>query len=69
MVVETVEDLTHEIANWLGIYGSCKSTGDEGCEFDESKPFCCRVGFMENIENRMRNAVENDKRLEQAGLK
>lgn len=73
MTVETVSDLAEEIADWLGIYGGCKNRPghmpeDQECTFDETKPFCCRQGLCMALEERMRQAAENEKKLEAAGL-
>lgn len=68
MQIETVEELAEQIADWLGIYGGCKSDGDTGCTYDKNNPFCCRQGFVGAITERMREAVENEKKLESAGL-
>lgn len=69
MNIETVEDLSNTIADWLGIYGCCKSNGDEGCEFNKDKPFCCRVGFTSEMKERMNTAVGNDFKIALANLK
>lgn len=69
MNIETVSDLAEKIADWIGIYGGCKSTGDEGCEWDAKKPFCCRQGFVDHMEERIRQAVDNDNKLEAGNLK
>jgi len=63
MEIETTEDLAEKIADWLGIYGGCKDDKNEGCAYDKSKPFCCRVGFVGAIKERMIEAIENDKKL------
>lgn len=68
MEIETVDDLAEKIADWLGIYGSCKSDGDTGCDFDKhdfdkSRPFCCRHGFVGEIKDRIYQAIENEKKL------
>lgn len=68
MTIETVDDLVEEIANWLHIYGGCKSDGDEGCEWDEKKPFCCRQGFCMDLKERIEKSVENDKKIAEVGL-
>lgn len=68
MHIETTEDLAEKMADWLGIYGGCKSDGDDGCTYDKLKPFCCRIGFMGAMKERMIEAVENDKKLESAGF-
>lgn len=75
MNIETVTDLAEKIADMLGIYGGCKSNGDDGCEYDcnmidrlPPKP-CCRQGFVGLMEERIAAAVENDKKLETANIK
>jgi hypothetical protein len=69
MIIETVDDLSNTLADWLGIYGCCKSNGDEGCEFKKDLPFCCRMGFVGEMTERITTAVENDKKLESVSLK
>jgi len=65
MHIETVEDLADKIADWCGIYGACKhdETGKQGCELDKDNPFCCRVGFVQVMEKRIIDAVENTKKI------
>lgn len=65
MTIETVDDLANQVADWLGIYGCCKHAerGDDCHERDEH---CCRIGFMITFPDRIRKAVENEKKLEQA---
>lgn len=72
MNIETVEELAEQIADWCGIYGGCKNIteDDNNCTYDKFKnPACCRNGFIEAITERMIDAVENDKKLREAGLK
>jgi len=72
MKIETVSDLAEQIADWIGIYGGCKAigSGETGCTYDKfENPCCCRVGFINAMEERIREAVENDKKLEESGLK
>ena len=68
MQIETVGELAEQIADWLGIYGSCKKEnpldGDEECPYNKNSPFCCRTGFVAMISERMIEAVENEKKLE-----
>jgi hypothetical protein len=69
MNLETTEDLAEVIADWLGIYGCCKQWDEEAeeehkCTFTKEKPFCCRMGFVEEISQRMRDAVKNEKIFE-----
>jgi hypothetical protein len=70
MTIETVEDLSEQIADWLGIYGGCKnnSSCDNECTYDKNKPFCCRIGFVGAISERIREAVDNDSKLEKFEL-
>jgi hypothetical protein len=70
MEIETPELLAEKIADWLGIYGGCKniSESDSNCVFDPQKPFCCRIGFVGEIEERIRQCVENEKQLNATGL-
>lgn len=70
MNIETVEDLAEKMADWLGIYGGCKNIheNDDNCTYDKCKPFCCRQGFVGAMEERIRESVENEKKLESAGL-
>jgi hypothetical protein len=69
MTIETTDDLCNQIADWIGVYGCCKSAeiGDDECKHDADS-LCCRVGFMMMLRERMIQAVENDKKLAQIGL-
>ena len=71
MHIETTEDLAHEIANWIGIYGGCKNrdSDDDNCTYNKNKPFCCRQGFLEAMKERMAEAVDNERKLEDLILK
>lgn len=66
MTIETTEELSEQIADWIGIYGACKSDDPEGCPNDN--PLCCRVEFVRHIQERMIRAVENDKKLQALNL-
>ena len=68
MEIETVKELAEKLADWIGIYGGCKSDGDVGCTYDKNEPFCCRQGFLGSMEERIRESVENDKKLESVGF-
>ncbi len=67
MQIETVEDLANQIADWLGVYGCCKSA-EKGVDCENENPLCCRMGFMMVMKERIYNAVENEKKLEISGL-
>lgn len=66
MNIETTDDLCNQVADWIGVYGCCKSEDERGCE--NENPLCCRTGFMMAFKERMIEAVENDKKLESIGL-
>ena len=82
MTIETTEDLANQIADWLGIYGACKhgqcqadeclANSDEHCLHGggctDENPLCCRQGFMMEFPDRIRKAVENEKKLKLAEL-
>ncbi len=60
--LETTDELCEQIADWIGVYGCCKSTQNmiiNKCEFD-SNPLCCRLGFIMELKDRIKNAAEND---------
>ncbi len=69
MQIETVEDLVNKLADMIGVYGACKSQDPDGCIHSENNICCCRVSFSHQMEERIREAVENDKKLEAANLK
>lgn len=70
MDLETPETLAHKIADWLGVYGTCKNkcAEDNNCTFSSDQPFCCRIGFVGEIEDRIRQCVENERKLNEVGL-
>ena len=60
--VETVDDLANKICDWVGCYGGCKQSEDgDGC--DDDYLFCCRIGAMMVLPDRIRDAVENEKKI------
>lgn len=66
MNIEILDDIVNELADMLGIYGACKSTNPDGCEDGNMR--CCRVGFDIELKDRIYAAIENEKKLAQAGL-
>lgn len=54
---EILSELVEEIANMLGIYGIGPEDGDHP---DDCK---CRMCFVSTMEDRIRDAVENEKYL------
>jgi hypothetical protein len=66
MKIETLEDVLNELADKFMVYGACKSEDDDGCENENT--ICCRVGFMMVYEEKIRQAIENEKKLELVGL-
>lgn len=67
MNIETVDDLANQIGDWVGCYGACKSNKHDEC--DNENDFCCRIGMMMWLPDRITAAVENDKKIETANLK
>jgi hypothetical protein len=65
MNIETAEDLATTLADWLGIYGGCKGDGDTGCVWDENRPLCCRQGFVDTMTERIIEAADNTKKVNQ----
>lgn len=69
MEIETVADLADVIANWIGVYDSCPNEcKDDSCERSKESDLCCRVRFVALLEDRIRNAVENDKKINEINL-
>lgn len=68
MNIETVDELCEHLADLIGVYGCCKAAGNtkDGIEVDceNENPCCCRTGFMMVMPDRIRQAAENDKKLE-----
>lgn len=56
MEIETVD----ELADWVGVYGTCDNP-----DCGEKQMNCCRMGFVSNLECRIRDAVENEKKFEE----
>ena len=78
MTIETVDELCEHLADLIGVYGACKHSDETKIvdgeevrinECNEECDTCCRVGFMMVMPDRIRQAVENDKRLEAVNLK
>jgi hypothetical protein len=63
--IETPDELADEILNWVGCFGCCpaEENGQDTCE--NKNPFCCRVGAMTWLPDRIRASVENEKKLNQ----
>lgn len=64
--IETPDEIAEQVADWIGLYGGCKSDGDDGC--DEKNPFCCRQGFVMDLTERIRTSVENEQKIESLNL-
>jgi len=63
MNIETVDELAEQICDWVGCYGCCK-TAEEGKDCcSEQSIFCCRVGAMMVLPDRIRDAVKNENML------
>lgn len=65
MNIETIDDIVEDIANKMGVYGSC-TCRDNGNEKD--LPYCCRSSFTASMKERIYNALENETKLKKAEL-
>jgi hypothetical protein len=69
MNIGTTDDLADQVADWLGIYGGSKeSTGASNCVCTQDGFFCCRVAFMSQFPDRIRQAVENEIKINSLDL-
>lgn len=68
MNIETVDDLADAVADMIGCYGCCPAA-EKGEDCNDSRFNCCRIGFMMVFPDRIRAAVENEKKLEELNLK
>jgi len=65
MTIETIEELAEYIADLAGIYDCCKNVEekDDNCTYDKFKnPTCCRMGFVQAMGERIREAVKNEEK-------
>ncbi len=65
MNIETIDDLCNDLADKLGVYGCCKSQVENDGKCTNDDPLCCRTGFMIVMRDRIINAVENERKLNQ----
>lgn len=65
MNIETVHDLAEHIADIADVYGSCQVQAEGG---NDCRLGVCRVCFVPEMEDRIRAAVENDRKLSDAGI-
>lgn len=64
MAIETLEDITEDIANQLGIYGTCKGRDENGNVVRDCLPSeVCRICFISDIKDRIRAAIEVERKL------
>jgi hypothetical protein len=54
--IETLEDIVEQLADKLAVYGAC----NENHEYDDRGCRCC---WTANLERRIRDAVEIERRL------
>lgn len=62
--IETVEEIMHELCDLFGVYGA----HEHGKECPDDPRKMCRMCFMSLFSERVRAAVENEKKLKAAGL-
>lgn len=64
MAIETLEDIVEELANQLGIYGTCKGRDANGNVVRECLPKeVCRICFSSDLKDRIYAAVEVERKL------
>lgn len=64
MAIETLNDIVEDVANRLGIYGTCVARDEHGDQVRECLPSeVCRICFVSDLNERIRNAVEIERRL------
>jgi len=68
MNIETIDDILNELADKLYVYGCCKAATKAVDVCEEKDPCCCRVGFMIEYRERINKAIENEEKLNLAGL-
>jgi len=70
MIIETLDDIIEELANKLYVYGGCNDSddGDKQCEKCLKTYTCCRVEFSRVLDERIRTAIVNEEKLNNAGL-
>ena len=54
MAIETLNDIIEELANGLGIYGSCEHNDEE----HDDDSYCCRIAFAGMMRSRIEAAVK-----------
>ncbi len=64
--IETIDNLCDNLADLIGVYGSCKSTDPNGCSNNDM--CCCRVGFMIVLRGRILSAIENERLIDEHRL-
>lgn len=68
MKVEVLEDVLEELADKLDAYGTCADKEVTDCKYAKNSSTCCRVRFMIEYEKRIREAIDNENKLNQVGL-
>ena len=66
MNIETIDDIVTNLADLLGVYGCCKSDGDDDTVCNSTT--CCRIGFEMTIKERIYAAIQNEEKLKTLNL-
>jgi len=59
-MIETLDDVIEQIADWCGVYGCCGDGGDDEGHSDDCQ---CRICFTIGLKERIRRAVEVEAKL------
>lgn len=72
MQIETLSEIIEELADKLYIYGDCRSQSEEviaeKCNNDSVGIYCCRKIFESEMEERILEAIKNEKAINTAFL-
>lgn len=64
MPIETLNDIVEEMANRLGVYGTCVANDEHGHQVRECLPGeTCRICFEIGLKSRIHAAVEIERKL------
>lgn len=70
MNIELPADLAEAMADAAGIYGGCPAEVTGGIGSERDPIICpvmgCRICFVDEVERRIRESVENEKKWERA---
>lgn len=66
--IETPEDLAEWLADQADVYGGCRGITEDNAQGPCPDDVWCRVCWVPDVADRIYRAVENAKKLKEAGL-